>query len=114
MLRSWSPEIAEGLDKAEDMFRNNLYVAVALNPGATVCALAGASRMSPVAFFTLNIGSTAGQLLVMRYICLMFPGRIDDALDFISKYMKILLAIMIGITLVGALPMLRKKKQHAE
>merc|ERR1739848_143714 len=77
LLRDWVPDAADGFDKAEAMFRNNLYVAVALNPGATVCALAGASRMKPLTFFALNIGSTAAQLLAMRYVCTMFPDRVD-------------------------------------
>jgi len=111
MLREWSPDMADGFDKAENLFRKNLYVAVAVNPGATVCSLAGASRMPPMAFFTLNTGSTAAQLVLMRYICLMFPGRIDEALEMIRSYMMILLAVMVGMTLFGALPMLRKKKQ---
>jgi len=112
MLRDWSPDIADGFDSAESMFKNNLYVAVAVNPGATVCSLAGATRMAPVAFILLNVSSTAGQLLVMRYICLQFPDRIDELLGYIKKYMMYLLAIMIGITLFGALPMLRKKKKE--
>lgn len=113
MLRDWSPDMADGLDQAEGFFKKNLYAAVVLNPGATVCSLAGAARMSPVAFFSLNIGSTAAQLVLMRYICLQFPGRIDDALEMIGKYMKVFLLIMVCITLVGALPMLRKK-QHTD
>merc|ERR1712107_663905 len=64
----------------------------------------GASRMAPIAFFSLNIGSTAAQLVLMRYICMQFPGRIDEALDLISRYMKYCLAIMVGITLFGGLP----------
>jgi membrane protein DedA with SNARE-associated domain len=110
MLRDWSPDIADGIDKAEEMFKNNLYVAVAVNPGATVCSLAGASRMPPIAFFGLNITSTAAQLLVMRYVCLQFPDRIDEVIGFIGKYMVIFLVIMVGITAAGALPMLQKKK----
>jgi len=112
MLRDWSPDMADGFDKAESMFKNNLYVAVAVNPGATVCSLAGATRMAPIAFILLNVGSTAGQLLVMRYICLQFPDRIDELLGYIKQYMMYLLAIMIGITVFGALPMLRKKKKE--
>jgi len=112
MLRDWSPDMADGFDKAESMFKNNLYVAVAVNPGATVCSLAGATRMAPVAFILLNVSSTAGQLLVMRYICLQFPDRIDELLGYIKQYMMYLLAIMIGITVFGALPMLRKKKKE--
>jgi len=111
MLRDYSPDMADGLDKAEELFKSNLYVAVVLNPGATVCSLAGASRMPPVAFFSLNIGSTAAQLVLMRYICLQFPGRIDDVIGFVGKYMAVFLVIMVGITLAGALPMLRKKKK---
>lgn len=110
MLRDYSPDMADGLDKAEELFKTNLYAAVVLNPGATVCSLAGASRMPPIAFFTLNIGSTAAQLLVMRYVCLQFPDKIDLILGYIQKYMLIFLLIMVGVTLAGALPMLRKKK----
>lgn len=110
MLREYSSDMADGLDKAQDMFKNNLYVAVVLNPGATVCSLAGASRMSPVAFIALNVGSTVCQLLVMKYICIWFPHRINEILGFIQKYMLWLLVLMVGITLVGALPMLRKKR----
>merc|ERR1712187_772447 len=111
MLRKWSPDMAEGYDKAESFFRNNLYVAVAVNPGATVCSLAGASRMPPVAFFSLNVGSTVAQLLVMRYICLMFPDRIDEILGLIKRYMLVLVIIMVGLTFGGgALSMLRGNK----
>jgi len=110
MLRTYSPNMADGIDKAEELFKKNLYVAVALNPGATVCSLAGASKMPPVAFFSLNVGSTAGQLLIIKYVCLQFPSRIDEVLGFISKYMIAFLALMVGITLIGALPTFRMKK----
>jgi len=112
MLRKWSPDMADGFHKAEDLFRSNLYVAVAVNPGATVCSLAGASRMQPALFIILNVGSTAAQLILMRYICLQYPGYIDDALGLIKQYMMYLLAIMVGITIFGALPMLRGKKKE--
>jgi len=115
MLRKWSPDMADGYDKAEGFFRNNLYIAVAVNPGATVCSLAGASRMAPVAFFSLNVGSTVAQLLVMRYICLMFPDRIDEILGLIKRYMLVLVIVMVGLTFGGgALSMLRGNKEHAD
>lgn len=113
LLRDWCPDAADGYDKAEGMFRKNLYAAVALNPGATVCALAGASKMSPIAFFALNIGSTTAQLLFMRTVCQMMPDKLDYVLELISANVKILLLIMVAITLLGALPLLRSKKDES-
>jgi len=114
LLREWCPDVADGFDKTEQMFRNNLYVAVAVNPGATVCGLAGASRMSPVAFFALNIASTTAQLIFMRTVCLMFPTQLDYVLELVTTNMKILLVIMVGVTLSGASPLLRRKKQQTD
>lgn len=110
MLRNWSPDMAEGFDKAENMFKNNLYAAVAINPGATVCSLAGASRMPPLYFFSLNVGSTVAQLIIMRYVCMKFPDRIDDVLGYIKQYMLLLLAIMVGITVIPAIMSYFKKE----
>lgn len=121
MLRQWSPEAADGFGTAEEMFRNNLYVAVAVNPGATVCGLAGASRMPPLTFFALNIGSTTAQLLLMRAVCSKFPDQLDYARELINQYMQVLVIIMVVITLWGAVPTVwskfqewRQKKQHTE
>jgi len=66
--------------------------------------------MSPVAFFALNIASTTAQLLFMRTVSLMFPTQLEYVLELITTNMKILLVIMVGITLSGALPLLRRKK----
>jgi membrane protein DedA with SNARE-associated domain len=114
LLSEWFPDAAEGFHKAEEMFKNNLYVAVALNPGATVCGLAGALRMNPLVFFMLNIGSTAAQLLAMRAICCKFPNHVDYVLEIISTNVKIILVICLVVTLYGILPLLRGTKKSEE
>lgn len=99
LLKKYLPDVADGFVKAEGMFKSNLYVAVAVNPGATVCALAGASRMKKRWFFGLNLTCTVVQLLIIRYVCSMMPSKLDRVLDVINEYMKICLIIMIAATL---------------
>jgi hypothetical protein len=39
-----------------------------------------------------------------------FPDRIDDVLGYIKQYMLLLLAIMVGLTVIPAIMGLFKKK----
>lgn len=107
-LEKWMPDVAEGFVAAEGMFQNNLYLAVAINPGATVCTLAGAAQMKRRWFISINVLSTVAQLLLMRYVCTMMPGQIDRVLEMIKTYVAILLAIMVCATLY---PMVNSREQ---
>ena len=53
-------------ERFEDAFRGASVIAVVLEPGACVCAAAGATRMRPLTFGLLNVSGTLARLLAIR------------------------------------------------
>ena len=101
-VRQWSHSTAEGFTQAEAYFRRASYAAVMIDPGAVVYALAGAARMSPWIFFTLNVTGTSVRLLLIRGLGVLFLEQLRLLLEMVQNYQFHILVITTLITLIGA------------
>ncbi|CAK0870213.1 unnamed protein product [Prorocentrum cordatum] len=106
-LRRRSPGAADGLDRAEALFRRASFAAVLIEPGAVVCCLAGAARMQPLTFCTLNVLGTAARLLLIRGLGALFPQQLDYVLGLVRLYQRWLLLGAVALTAAGAWRLLR-------
>lgn len=105
-VKAWSPDAAEGFTKAEAYFRRASYAAVVVEPGAVVCSLAGAARMSPAVFFSLNIAGTLARLLLIRVLGGLFPEQLELALSVVHSYQRYFLLLAVGLTALATWKML--------
>ncbi len=68
---------------------------VFIAPNNFICLLAGASRMRPVVFLTLNISGTIARLIGIKILGEAFETPIDWVLDLISTYRVPLLILSV-------------------
>lgn len=80
------PGTEAGFKRSERWFRRFATLAVAVEPGAAVCLLAGTSRMSPGWFASVNVVGTVIRVAVIRVIGRVAAGRVDAALDILAEY----------------------------
>ena len=92
-LSSRSSELGVQVTKAEEFFRRASYAAVVLEPGMIVCCLAGAARMSPPVFCTLNVLGTLARLAAIRGVGGFFSVELRMLLDCIENYKPWLLLL---------------------
>jgi membrane protein DedA with SNARE-associated domain len=91
------------LRTVERMFRRAAYVVVAVWPINVVCLLAGATKMRPLAFFSLNITGTLVRIGLIFVIGDLLEEPIRDIVSFITRYQWYLTGItftLVAVTLV--------------
>jgi membrane protein YqaA with SNARE-associated domain len=101
-LEQRSPE-SRWLRTVERMFRRASYVVVAVWPINVVCVLAGATKMRPLAFFSLNITGTLVRIGLIFWIGDLLEDPIREIVSFIARYQWYLTGItftMVAIMLV--------------
>ena len=74
------------LRTVERMFRRAAYVVVAVWPINIVCVLAGATKMRPLAFFSLNITGTLIRVGLILVIGDLLADPIRSIVSFITDY----------------------------
>ena len=87
----------------ERMFRRAAYVVVAVWPINVVCVLAGATKMRPLAFFSLNITGTLVRIGLIFVIGDLLEDPIRSIVSFITDYQWYLTGItftLVAVTLV--------------
>ncbi|MEJ5255982.1 MAG: hypothetical protein WHS89_11575 [Acidimicrobiales bacterium] len=62
------------------------YPLVAIAPNNPICLLAGAARMRPAIFLSLNLGGTIARLILIKILGQTFEAPIDWVLDLIRTY----------------------------
>jgi membrane protein YqaA with SNARE-associated domain len=90
------------LPMLERMFRRASYVVVAVWPINVVCVLAGATKMRPLAFFSLNITGTLVRIGLIFMIGDLLEDPIREIVSFIARYQWYLTGItftLVAITL---------------
>ena len=91
-------------------------LAVVLEPGAVVCATAGAMKMPPAEFAFLNVCGTCARLVCLRSLGAVFPGPLGFVLGLILRHRAQLLALALtgaGLATAGLIRRvnaLRKRK----
>lgn len=87
----------------ERLFRRAAYVVVAVWPINVVCLLAGATKMRPLAFFSLNITGTLVRIGLIFVIGDLLQDPIRSIVSFITEYQWYLTGItctLVAVSLV--------------
>jgi membrane protein DedA with SNARE-associated domain len=85
----------------ERMFRRAAYVVVAVWPINIVCVLAGATKMRPLAFFSLNITGTLVRLVLIVAVGDLLEDPIRAIVDLITRYQWYLTGITVTAVAVS-------------
>jgi membrane protein DedA with SNARE-associated domain len=98
-----TPRIGEMLRELERLFGRYGWAIVVfaplLIPSNPICLVAGASRMRPRVFWTLDAIGIVLRILVMAWLGQTFEGAVDWLLDFIAEYRLPL--TVVTVSLVG-------------
>ena len=89
------------LRTVERMFRRAAYVVVAVWPINIVCVLAGATKMRPLAFFSLNITGTLIRVGLILVIGDLLADPIRAIVSFIADYQWYLTGITFTLVAVS-------------
>lgn len=87
---------------------------VVLLPNSYVCTIAGAARMSPVRFATLNVVGTIGRLLMIQVIGDVFAAPLDDVLGLVARWRIQLLVITISLVALSWVLELRNGRREID
>ena len=86
------------IEKIEKIFQKAGPVLVFLAPGALVCVLAGATGMSPVLFFVLNVVGTITIVTVLFHFASVVEGPVDAINGFYGDNFKWLTVVTVLLT----------------
>ena len=89
------------LRTVERLFRRASYVVVAVWPINIVCVLAGATKMRPLAFFSLNITGTLVRVGLIFVIGEVLADPIRSIVSFITDYQWYLTGITFTLVAVS-------------
>jgi membrane protein DedA with SNARE-associated domain len=92
------------LRTVERLFRRAAYVVVAVWPINVVCLLAGATKMRPLAFFSLNITGTIVRITLIYFLGDLLEDPLRDIAAFITRYQWYLTPItflLVAVSLWG-------------
>jgi membrane protein DedA with SNARE-associated domain len=92
---------ARWLRTVERLFRRAAYVVVALWPINVVCLLAGATKMRPLAFFSLNITGTLVRIALIFWLGDVLEDPIRSVVSFITRYQWYLTGITFTLVAVS-------------
>ena len=87
---------------------------VVLFPNNYVCTIAGAARMRPLRFATLNVIGTVGRLLMIQVIGDVFAAPIDGVLDLVARWRVPLLVVTISLVVVSWMLELRNGRREID
>ena len=104
--------IGRFLRDAEGFFAKAAYPLVFLAPNNYICLFAGASRMRPAVFLTLNVSGTIARLALLRYVGDVFDGPRDSVLGFIGDYQLPL--TIFGIVVIGGQALWDRRRGSGE
>jgi len=96
----------------EGGFAKAAWPMVVVLPNPIICMMAGASGMSPVLFFVLNLGGTIGAIAIFRTFGDVFGGPIEVVTGFLNDYRLPIIAV--SAVLLGANAVLNKRKGTSE
>jgi len=104
--------IGRFLRDAEGFFTKAAYPLVFFAPNNYICLFAGASRMRPAVFLTLNVSGTIARLALLRYVGDVFDGPRDSVLGFIGDYQLPL--TIFGIVVIGGQALWDRRRGSGE
>jgi membrane protein YqaA with SNARE-associated domain len=102
------------LGTVERLFRRAAYVVVAVWPINVVCLLAGATKMRPLAFFSLNITGTIVRITLIYFLGDLLQDPLRDVASFIARYQWYLTPITFVLVAVSLWSQGRKGRGPVE
>ncbi len=99
------PGTEAGFRRSEHWFRRFATLAVALEPGAAVCLLAGTSRMSPGWFATVNVIGTVIRVAAIRFVGRVAVGRVNAVLHVLAEFRTAATAVTALLSAATAAPL---------
>ena len=97
-----TPTIGSFMKRLEGWFARFSWPLVMLFPNNYVCLIAGAAKMSPLLFISLDLVGTLGRLLMIQVIGDVFAGPVNGFLGFVSTWRIPILIITIGLVAFSA------------
>lgn len=97
-----TPTIGAFMKRLEGWFARFSWPLVVLFPNNYVCLIAGAARMSPLLFISLDLVGTLGRLLMIQVIGDIFAGPVNSFLGFVSTWRIPILVVTIGLVAFSA------------
>ena len=88
------------IDKTRDLFLKASTVMALFFAGPIICVLAGAARLNPKRFFTLDVIGTIAVVASLRLFSKQIEGPINSFLSFNAKYSKWLLVLTVTTTVI--------------
>jgi membrane protein DedA with SNARE-associated domain len=85
----------------EKLFSRAGYPMVFLFPGAIVCALAGATGMSPVGFLAANLGGTLTSVLAVRVFSDALSSPVDAVLGFFDRHLVATTSVTVALVVLS-------------
>jgi membrane protein DedA with SNARE-associated domain len=109
-----TPTIGSFMSRLERWFPRFSWPIVLLFPNNYVCLIAGAARMSPVLFLTLDVFGTLGRLLMIQVIGDVFAGPVSSFLGFVSTWRIPILIVTIGLVALSTLGEFRRGNREMD
>ena len=106
--------MAPTVEWLERLFGRAAPLAVAFAPGAVVCTLAGAARMSIPLFFTANLTGTVVRIAILRATGDIFSAPVDAVRRFFDRYIIWTTAASVILVLVWILMERQQGKAEVE
>ncbi len=91
--------MGQALKQAEWAFSKAMYPMLFILPNNYICLFAGAQRMAPSTFLTLNISGTIARLVLIRWVGYVFEEPLQDLLGFFKEYQ--LQLTIAGVAAIG-------------
>jgi membrane protein DedA with SNARE-associated domain len=85
----------------ERWFAKASYLMVFVFPGAIVCALAGATRMRPIAFAACNVGGTLASIAAVRVFSDTISSPVEALLGFFDRNLVLTTSITVGLVVLS-------------
>ena len=86
---------------AEGWFPKASYLMVFLFPGAIVCALAGATKMRPLAFAACNVAGTLASVAAVRIFSDTISSPVEALLGFFDRNLVLTTSITVGLVVLS-------------
>lgn len=109
-----TPTIGSFMARLERWFPRLSWPLVLMFPNNYVCLIAGAARMSPVLFITLDIIGTLGRLLMIQVIGDVFAGPVDSFLGFVATWRIPILIVTIGLVALSTVGEFRRGNREMD
>ena len=107
-LARYFPDVARAADRCRAWFRRFATLAVFVEPGAAVCLMAGASRMSPTWFALVNVAGTVSRVGAVRAAGVAASGWTNAAANAATRFRTTATAATVAVAVAALAPLVRR------